>query len=65
MPIFSHVPEPVPFDEIAAVLADAACRVPGGPPAHITASARHLAAALELAGFRVVRDVAPDAQLTL
>ena len=57
--------EPVPFDEVAAVLAAAAARVPGGPPALIGASSRRLAAALEQAGFQVVRRGAPDAQLTL
>ena len=57
--------EPVPFDEVAAVLADAASRVSGGPSALIGASSRHLAAALATAGFRVVRDVPPGPQLTL
>ena len=59
------LPDPVPFDEVAEVLADAAARVSGGPPALVTASGRQLAAALETAGFRVVRDTAPDGQLTL
>jgi hypothetical protein len=65
MPILPPLPEPVPFDEVADVLAQAAGRVPGGPPALIAAGGRHLAAALDAAGFRVVRDVAPGAQLTL
>jgi hypothetical protein len=55
----------VPFDEVANVLADAAARVSGGPPALVTATGRQLAAALETAGFRVVRDPAPGAQLSL
>jgi len=55
MQLFQPVPDPVPFDEVADVLADAAARVTGGPPALVTASGRQLAAALETAGFRVVR----------
>jgi hypothetical protein len=58
-------PEPVPFEEIAAVLAEAASRVLGGPPALIGVTSRHLAAALVQAGFEVVRRVRPDRQLTL
>ena len=65
MPILPAIPEPVPFDEVAAVLATAAGRVRGGPPALIEASSRQLAAALEAAGFRVVREAAPSRQLTL
>jgi hypothetical protein len=65
MPIVQPLPETVPFDDVAAVLAQSASRVPGGPPALITASGRQLAAALEAAGFRVVRDAPPSAQLTL
>ncbi len=59
------LPELVPFDEVVAVLEAAARRVPGGPPALIAAGSRHLAAALEVAGFRVVRNAAPCRQLTL
>jgi hypothetical protein len=65
MPLLPALPEPVPFDEVASVLAQAARRVPGGPPALIEAGGRHLAAALDAAGFRVVRDAPPGAQLTL
>jgi hypothetical protein len=64
MPLPPPVPEPVPFDEVANVLAEAASRVRGGPPALVGASGRHLAAALDAAGFQVVR-AAPSAQLTL
>jgi hypothetical protein len=56
--------EPVPFDEVAAMLAQAASRVSGGPPALVGASGRHLAAALEAAGFRVFREHC-GTQLTL
>jgi hypothetical protein len=65
MPLLDPRPEPVPLEEVAAVLAHAAARVPGGPPAMITASGRQLAAALQDAGYRVVRDQAPTRQLTL
>ena len=65
MPIMDPLPDPVPFEEVASVLAQAASRVGGGPPALVTASGRHLAAALEAAGFRVVRQGAPSPQLTL
>ena len=65
MPLVPPLPDPVPFDEVADALADAAARVSGGPPALIAASGRQLAAALEVAGFRVVRDAAPGGQLTL
>ena len=46
--------EPVPFDEVASVLADAASRVSGGPSALIGASPRHLAATLEASGFPIL-----------
>ncbi len=65
MPLVEPLPDPVPFDEVAAVLAQAASRVPGGPPVMVAASGRHLAAALEAAGFRVVRAPAPGRQLSL
>ena len=65
MPILPPLPEPVPFDEVAEVLAAAASRVPGGPPAMVTAGGRHLAAALAQAGFQGVRQAAAGPQLTL
>jgi hypothetical protein len=65
MPLLPPATEPLPFEEIAALLARAASRVPGGPPALIDASGRHLAEALGAEGWRVVRDAAPGAQLTL
>ena len=65
MAILSPVPEPVPLEEVAAVLAAAASRVRGGPPALIDVNSRLLAAALEAAGFRVVRNAEPTRQLTL
>jgi hypothetical protein len=65
MPLSPPNSDAVPFEEVAAVLARAAARVPGGPPALVEASGRHLAAALEAAGFQVTRKPAPGAQLTL
>ena len=65
MPLLEPFPETVPFDEVAAVLASAAARVSGGPPALVTASGRHIAAALEAAGYSVVRRTGAGAQLTL
>jgi hypothetical protein len=65
MPILLPPPEHVPFDEVAAVLGSAVARASGGPPRLICASGRQLAAALEDAGFRVVRAPAPGRQLTL
>ena len=59
------IPEPVPFDEVAEVLAEATRRVSGGPPAMIGASGRHLRRPWTLPGCAVVRDVPPGAQLTL
>ena len=44
--------EPMPFDEVVAVLADAASSVSGGPPALIGDRSRRLVAALVTAGFR-------------
>jgi hypothetical protein len=65
MPLVQPIPDPIPFDDVAAVLADAVRRVPGGPPTLVTASGRQLAAALEDAGFRVMRSAAQGEQLTL
>ena len=65
MPILQPLADEVPFEEVAAVLAAAATRVSGGPPALIGASGRQLAGALEAAGFSVVRRPKPGRQLTL
>ena len=62
MPLLPSCPEPVPFDEVAALLEDAARTARGGPMAIV--SGRMLAAALDAAGLRVVRD-ADARQLTL
>ncbi len=66
MTLLPRTPEPVPLADVAAVLADAirAASV-GGPMAVITVQAIHLAAALEQAGFTVIRPASPSAQLTL
>jgi hypothetical protein len=65
MTLLPPLPQPVPFDDVATVLAEAASRVPGGPPALVTASGKHLAAALEAAGFLVVREAGTHLQLSL
>ncbi len=64
MPLLPPIPEPVPFNEVAAVLDDAARHARGGPMAAVSISGSQLAAALDAAGLRVVRD-APGPQLTL
>ena len=65
MPILSSTPEVVPFEEVAAVLEEAASRVGGGPPAMIIASGRQLAGALEAAWCRAVRNGPRGPQLRL
>ncbi len=57
--------EPVPYDEVAGVLACAALRLPGGPPALVLSSGERLAAALQAAGFWVVRESAAGRLLTV
>jgi hypothetical protein len=65
MPLVEPTLDPVPFEEVAAVLTRAAVSVTGGPASVVSASGRQLAAALEAAGFRVVRQREPGPQLTL
>jgi len=65
MPILPALPEPVPPEEVAVVLAHAIIRLPGGPPSLVEGSGHHLVAALEAAGMHVVRTTAPGPQLTL
>ena len=65
VPIIIPAPEPVPFEEVAAVLDEAAMHARGGPPYMIPAAGWHLAAALNAAGFHVVRAPADLRQLTL
>ena len=57
--------EPVPYDEVAGVLACAALRLPGGPPALVLSSGERLAAALQAAGFWVVRESVAGRLLTV
>jgi hypothetical protein len=64
MSLLPPLPDPVPFDDVAAVLGDAAAGVRGGPPAVVTATGRQLAGALGRAGYRLVREE-PAPQLTL
>ncbi len=64
MPFLPPQPDPVPFEEVAAILDEAAMQARGGPPYLIPTAGWHLASALGAAGFWVVR--APDSrQLTL
>ena len=65
MPLLPLVPEPVSFEEVAAILDEAVLRTSGGPPYVIGAAGWHLAAALDAAGFRVVRAPADARQLAL
>ncbi len=58
--------EPVPFGEVAEILADAARRHSGGGPLYIVIAQGHdLAMALENAGFVVMRRPCQGPQLTL
>ena len=65
MPLLQPIPEPVSFEEVAAVLDEAVVRARGGPPRAISVAGWHLAGALDAAGFHVVRTPVPGAQLTL
>ena len=65
MPILPPLPVEVPFEEVADVLSEAAVKATGGPAMLVSASGRHLAAALEAAGFRVVRQPEQGRQMTL
>ena len=55
MRLFPLLHEPVPFEVVAAVSDNATLRLRGGPMAAVRISGRHLAAALEAAGYRVDR----------
>jgi hypothetical protein len=57
--------ERVPFDEVAAVLDETATQIWGVLPRSSCPVGMHLAAALDAAGFRVVREPKPSRQLTL
>ena len=65
MPLLQPLPDPVPFEEVAAILDEAAMQTRGGPPCSIPAAGYHLASALGAAGFHVVRAPAQARQLTL
>ena len=65
MSLLPPLPEPVPFEEVAAVLEQAALNARGGPPCLIPFAGWHLANALGLAGFHVVRAPSNGPQLTL
>ena len=65
MSITCPAPDPVTFEEVAAILDEAALQAHGGPPRLIPAAGYHLATALSAAGFHVVRAPADARQLTL
>ncbi len=65
MPLRQPSPEPVSFEEVAAILDEAARQARGGPPYATGPAGWHLAAALSAAGFHVVRGLANARQLTL
>lgn len=65
MPLLQHLPEPVTFEEVAAILDEAAMQARGGPPYLIPAVGWHLASALNVAGVWVVRAPSDSRQLTL
>ncbi len=65
MPLFSPLPEPVAFEEVAAILDEAALQARGGSPYVTGAAGWHLASALNAAGFHVVRAPTDARQLTL
>ena len=64
MAMLPPLPEPVAFEEVAAILDEAALQARGGPPYVTGAAGRHLALALNAAGFHVVRAPADARQLT-
>ena len=55
MPLLPPLPEPVAFEEVAAVLNEAVLQARGGPPYVTGAAGWHLANALSAAGFHVAR----------
>ncbi len=61
MSLLSAQPQSVTFEEVAAVLDEAAMQARGGPPYPIPAAGWHLASALSAAGFWVVR-APPDSR---
>ncbi len=65
MSLLPPQPESVTFEEVAAILDEAAMQARGGPPYLIPAAGWHLASALNAAGFWVVRAPPDSRQLTL
>ena len=65
MPLLPPLPEPVSFEEVAAILDEAVQHTNGGPPYVFGPAGWHLAAALNSAGFHVVRAPADGRQPTL
>ncbi len=65
MPLLLALPEPVSFEEVAAILDEAFLETSGGPPYVFGPAGWHLAAALNAAGFHGVRAPAATRQSTL
>ncbi len=65
MPSIPPLSENVPFEEVAAILDEAAMQARGGPPCSIPAAGYFLANALSAAGLHVVRTPGSSLQLTL
>ncbi len=65
MPLLPPIPEPVAFEEVAAILDEAVLQARGGPPCVTGAAGWHLASALNAAGLHVVRAPTDARQLTL
>ena len=65
MPLLQPLPDPVTFEEVAAILDEAVLQARAGPPYVIGAAGWHLASALSAAGFHVVRAPPDSRQLTL
>ena len=64
MSLLPPLPQSVPFEEVADILDQAAMNARGSPPCLIPFAGWHLAKALGVAGFKVVRAPAGP-QLTL
>ena len=65
MPLLPALPEPVSFKEVAAILDEAFLETSGGSPYMFGPAGWHLAAALNAAGFHVVRAPAATRMFTL
>ena len=65
LPVLAVLPEPVSFEEVAAILDEAFLETSGGPSYVFGPAGWHLAAARNAAGFHVVRAPADGRQPAL